>query len=96
MTELNDSMMFSTHPEQLNSRMGEEMAVLDLRSGVYFGLNPVAARVWELVQQGKSVGAIRNTLMNEFDVDADRLQEDLRELFNQFQARGMLRPCSAA
>lgn len=96
MNKFRDDTVLSTAPEQLNSRLGEEMAILDLRSGVYFGLNPVAARVWELVHQGKTIGAIRTALLNEFDVEADVLERDLHELFEAMQTQGLLCPASAA
>ena len=90
MNKLSDKTVFATSPEQLNSRLGEEMAILDLRSGVYFGLNPVAARVYDLIQQGTTIGAIRSALLNEFDVQADVLDRDLYELFEAMQAQGLL------
>ena len=72
------------------------MAILDLRSGTYFGLNPVAARVWQLVQAGKTIGAIRDALLSEFAVETDALDRDLQELFEAMQAQGLLRLASAA
>ena len=35
-------------PEQVSCPLGEEAAILNLKNTVYYGLNPVGARVWSL------------------------------------------------
>ncbi|MGA8768732.1 MAG: PqqD family protein, partial [Candidatus Acidiferrales bacterium] len=54
-------------PEQVSCPLGEESAILNLKNTVYYGLNPVGARVWNLLQQARSVGELRNALLDEYD-----------------------------
>jgi hypothetical protein len=35
--------------DQVSSDLGGEVAILDLTGGMYYGLDAVGARVWELV-----------------------------------------------
>jgi hypothetical protein len=65
--------------------------ILDLVSGRYLGLNDVATRVWELLGEGLSVGAIRTALLDEFDVSRDVLDQDLDRLFADLRARALIR-----
>ena len=51
--------------EQISCPLGEEAAILNLKSSVYYGMNPVGARVWELLTQPKSVGELRDGLVDE-------------------------------
>ena len=45
-------------PPQVRARMvGEETVILHLESGIYFGLDPVGARAWQLIQAGKSLSS---------------------------------------
>jgi Coenzyme PQQ synthesis protein D (PqqD) len=37
--------------EQVSSEIGEEVAILDLKAGTYYGLDAVGARIWELIQE---------------------------------------------
>jgi Coenzyme PQQ synthesis protein D (PqqD) len=59
-----------------------EAAVLS-RDGVYYGLNPVATRVWYLLEDKKSMSEIRDLLLKEFAVESNRLTRDLVELIEQ-------------
>src|SRR2546427_11651852 len=46
--------------EQISCNLAEEAVVLGLKAGVYYGLNSVAARIWNLIQEPKTVCEIRD------------------------------------
>jgi hypothetical protein len=83
-------------PEQVSCPLGEESAILNLKNTVYYGLNPVGARVWNLLQQARSVGELRNTLLDEYDVEAGRCESDLLELLEKMRAEGLIQVRDAA
>jgi len=42
-----------TIPAQVMARtVGDETVILDLASGTYYGLDPVGARIWQLMSEG--------------------------------------------
>ena len=45
--------------DQVSCDLGGEAAILDLKSGIYYGLDPVGTRIWSLIQQPKAVRDIR-------------------------------------
>lgn len=61
----------------------EEAAILNLKDGVYYGLNPVGARIWNLIQKPVKVSDILEVLLEEYDVEKEVCQNDLMELLNQ-------------
>src|SRR5271170_7976957 len=63
--------------EQVSCPLGEESAILSLKNSVYYGVNPVAASVWRLIQQPKSVGELRDALVEEYEVEPGRCEQDL-------------------
>ena len=69
--------------EQASADLGAEAAVLNLKNGIYYGLNPVGARIWDLVQTPHTVREVRDTLIDEYDVDSDRCERDLVALLQQ-------------
>jgi hypothetical protein len=77
-------------PEQVSCPLGEEAAILNLKNSVYYGMNPVGARVWELLKQPKSVGELRNILLEEFEVDEERCGLDLLALLGTLQGEGLI------
>ncbi len=55
--------------EQLSSNMGGETVILNLADSTYYGLDPVGTRVWDLVQEPKTVREVVDTLLQEYEVD---------------------------
>ncbi len=76
--------------DEVSCKLGEEAAILGLKNSVYYGLNPVGARVWELLRQPRSVEEISRTIVSEYDVRADRAQDDLLEFLQGMLAEGLI------
>ena len=76
--------------EQVSCPLGEEAAVLNLKNSVYYGLDPVGARVWALLQQPRSVGELRDTLLSEYEVEARRCEQDLLALLESMRSEGLI------
>lgn len=76
--------------EQVSCPLGEESAILNLKNSVYYGLDSVGARVWNLLREAKSVSALRDTLLDEYDVEADRCERDLLELLEKMRGEGLI------
>lgn len=63
--------------KQMSARLRDETVVLNLNDDHYYTLNPVAARIWALIQNGAMVGDIHTQLLQEFDVESERCMQDL-------------------
>ena len=74
----------------MDRRVGDETVILNLASGTYFGLDPVGARMWELMSAGHSLAEIRDRLLEEYEVEAERLEQDLLKLVGELQAQGLI------
>lgn len=57
---------------------------------MYYGLSQSGVRIWELVQQPRTVAEILATLMAEFDVDRHRAEADLEALLTDLHSRGLI------
>ena len=78
-------------PERIvYKKVGEEMVLLDFERGIYYGLNPVGARVWELLAEGKSTDEIIDLLTDEFDVERTEAKGDVMALMDDLAANGLL------
>jgi hypothetical protein len=65
---------------QVACEVGSEVVILHLDQGVYFGLNEVGARVWQLVQKELTVAEIVDTIVGEYEVDAAQCLSDVQAL----------------
>ena len=71
-------------------RVGDEVVVLDLERGEYFGLPAAGARIWELLLDGKSLGQVAEVIVNEYNVDLETAELDLIRLAEDLVAHGLL------
>ena len=76
--------------EQVACDLEGETAILNLKNSVYYGLDPIGARVWQLIQEPTTLAQIRDVLKGEYDVDAARLEADIRDLLQQLAEQGLV------
>jgi hypothetical protein len=72
--------------------VGSEMVLLDYDRGVYYGLNPVGARVWQLLSDGEASDRIIELLAGEYDVARETLEADISALLRDLQAKELVEP----
>ena len=82
--------VFKHAPGQVSADLGGEMAILDSKSGIYYGLDQVGARVWSLIQENKNLMEIRDCLLEEYEVGSEQLEQDICALIVQLQAKGLI------
>ncbi len=68
---------------QVSSDLGGEAAILDLEGGVYYGLDEVGARIWEMIQEPRPASEVRDALIEEYDVEPERCERDLLALLER-------------
>ncbi len=76
--------------ENLSCALGEETAILQMRNGVYYGLDPVGSRLWSLLDKPRTVEELRETLISEYDVESARCEKDLFALLGKLQSEGLI------
>lgn len=76
--------------EVLTSKVGEEMVLLNLQTGMYYSLDPVGTRFLELIKQTGRLHEVHHALLEEFDVSTAKLEADLLKLSQDMMTRGLL------
>ena len=78
-------------PPQVMSRLvGDETVLLDLSSGIYFGLDGVGKSIWECVAEGRSLAQAAAKIVDEYDVEESRAQADVLAFASELVERGLL------
>jgi hypothetical protein len=76
--------------DQVSCDLSGEAAILNLKSGVYFGLNTVGASIWKLIQEPKTVREIREAILKEYNVDSGRCEQDILEILQELSTHGLI------
>jgi len=85
-----DSVVVATD-EHVSSTLDDEEVILDLASGTYYGLNPVGQRVWSFIQSPQTVLAVCDHIQDAFDVERDRVEQDVVALLNDMLSEKLVR-----
>ena len=70
--------------------MDEESVLLNIETERYFGLDETGTRMWQLSTSESSIESAYQQLLNEYDVDADTLRQNLGELLEKLTENGLL------
>jgi hypothetical protein len=76
--------------DQVSCDLAGDAAILDIKSGIYYGLNAVGAWIWNLIQEPKPVYEIRDALLKEYEVEPELCERDLLALLQDLAAKGLI------
>jgi hypothetical protein len=76
--------------DQVACNMGEDATIVTWRNDVYYGLDPVGKRVWQLLQEPTTLAQICNILKADYEVEPAQLESDIRELLEQLAEQGLV------
>ena len=88
--EILDNTVFTVSKDVLFQEVSGETVLLDLASEQYFGLDEVGTRVWQLVNEGKSLGGMIEVLLEEYEVEPEQLEGDVRALLESLLEAGLV------
>jgi hypothetical protein len=67
-------------PNQVSARVGDDLVILDLDTSMYYSLDAVGARIFELCHEPVPLTSVLDTVVSEFEVDAATAGADLLAL----------------
>ena len=78
-------------PAQVMARqVGDETVILDLTSGTYYGLDPVGARIWQLMADGQTLMQVCEVMLAEYDVTREDIERDVLALVETLLERQLI------
>jgi Coenzyme PQQ synthesis protein D (PqqD) len=87
---ITDDSRFCEPLDAITREMGDRSIVIDAESELYFGLNPTAKRVRELLLMGETIAGAASMLINEFEVDLASALRDVRALAHRLVSLHLL------
>ena len=76
--------------DQVAADLEAELVILNLNAGVYYGLDLIGTRIWNLAKEGRNVGQIEQAILSEYDVEPDRCRRDLYQLPEKLADAGLV------
>jgi hypothetical protein len=82
--------------EVLEAPVDDELVLLDLTAGTYFGVNESGSAIWGLLRRRCSAADAAAELSARFDVDAGRARADVDRFVGRLASAGLIRRCPQA
>jgi hypothetical protein len=76
-------------PDVVYRTLGSEAVVLHLDSGIYFGLNEVGNRIWQLALE-HDLRHVCDELVSEFDAPREVIEHDVLTLIDQLLTKKLV------
>lgn len=90
MHKISDSSVISVTKEAVHCDVEDEVVILEMKEGIYYGLNPVGAFIWNIIKEPKTVAEIRDAVLEEYDVEKEVCEKDLMELLRELLGKGLI------
>lgn len=81
--------MIQRSGEWLTTGVGEALMMMNIDRGNYVGMNPVGARIWELIETPRDLDDLCNQLLAEFEVDEAACRRDVTAFADKLCHHGL-------
>ena len=76
--------------DMLTGDQGGFAAILNLKTGVYYGLDDIGASLWRMLNEPRRVDELVEALLGEYEVDREECQRDVIALLGELAVRGLV------
>lgn len=82
---------FTQNRKIIHSKIGDEVVMMDMDSGFYFGLNTIGSAIWDKLASPITAHELVDLLTKEFSVERIVCESDTHEFLNQLLERGIIK-----
>lgn len=83
-------------PDVMFQNVGEESVLLNLKTSLYLGLDPVGTRMWTVLTDAQSIQTAYDSLLAEYEVTPEQLRKDLEEFLDKLTEHGLIQATPAS
>jgi len=81
---------YTRNTTTISGRLHDEIVMMDLEKGKYFSLNPVATRIWDLLEKPLTIDELCTLLMEEYEVSESQCREEVKEVVEEMVKLGVV------
>jgi len=74
----------------ISGRLHDELVMMDPEKGKYFALNPVATRIWDLLEKPYDENELCNIRMDEYEVSPEQCRKEVGEVLDEMVQLGIV------
>ena len=82
---------YAAEESVVSAELDGETVLLNVQSGIYFGLDAIGSEIWKMVEPGATEEHIVQRLAADYDVEINKLRADIREFLDLLLTKGLVR-----
>jgi Coenzyme PQQ synthesis protein D (PqqD) len=82
--------MITKNKSILSSTLDDEVVMMSSEQGMYYNLDPIGSRIWELLDAPQTLESLCAQLLEEYDIDQATCQQETEEFLLSLTERGLI------
>ena len=70
--------------------LADEAVILNTDNWIYYGLNGMAYRIWNMIQEPKGIDELKSMILHDYDVDSEVCEQDLFAFLREMESQGLV------
>lgn len=82
--------VYRRNPDLIGATIDDELVMMSVEQGQYYGLGGVGPRVWDLLAESRSFSELVGVILDEYDVDRTVCERDMQGFLEQMESLGLV------
>jgi hypothetical protein len=83
-------------PDQVSCDLAGEAVILNLNSGMYYGIDEIGALIWAALEEPRTLEYLRETILRDYQIDKETCDRDVIAFLADMNAAGLIEINDAA
>jgi len=93
---LTDVSIVKRMPDQVSCDLSGEAVILNLNSGMYYGIDEIGALIWAALEEPRTLEYLRETILRDYQIDKETCDHDVIAFLADMNAAGLIEINDAA
>ena len=90
MTTLNSDTTLAQGTDHVETAVGDQIMMMHIENGKYYALEGTARRIWELLEQPKTLNDVVSDLVGEYEIDSEECRADVSVFVRDLMENGLV------
>jgi hypothetical protein len=82
--------VYKKNNESISSKLLDEQVILDIEKGKYFSLNPVATKIWDILEQPLTIDTLCDKLIEEYNIEVEKCRTETTAYIQEMMKLGLI------
>lgn len=85
-----NEMVYTRNSSTITGRLHDELVMMDPGQGKYFSLNPVATRIWDLLEKPHTADDLCEVLTGEYEISTEECRNEVEAHLREMVVLGLV------